>query len=154
MNTMVESASVTTPVSAPHHILQSVLAALNRGNIAEAVDQFEDQFTFKDQALGLEFADKARLSDFFHKSREFFPDAVLEVTTTMACKDRVIAEWKITATEMVPYGALQLRAPISFPGASIVRIRDGRITDWYDYYDQSQSRRIKLAAFFTDWIAL
>src|SRR5215468_9026911 len=48
-------------VSAPKRILQSVLAALNEGKIAKAVDQFDDRFSFSDHALDLEFTDKGRL---------------------------------------------------------------------------------------------
>ena len=38
-------------VSAGKPILQSVLAALNEGRVAEAVAQFDDHFTFTDHAL-------------------------------------------------------------------------------------------------------
>jgi len=42
-------------VSARRPILQSVLDALNEKRISEAVDQFDDHFTFTDHALDLEF---------------------------------------------------------------------------------------------------
>ena len=151
MNTSIKTNTALTEISTPLDILQSILTALSNGRISEAVDDFDDHFTFNDQALGLEFADKGRLSEFFRKSRELFPDTVLEVISTFECGDHVIAEWKITATKTVPYGSLQLRLPISFPGVSIVRIKNGRITHWSDYYDQNTSRRISLAAFFTEW---
>ena len=54
-------------------MLQSMLAALSEGKIPEVVDHFDDVFTFNDYALALEFTDKGRLSEFFHKSRELFP---------------------------------------------------------------------------------
>src|SRR5262249_40023522 len=57
-------------VSARKPILQSVLGALNEGRIAEAAAQFDDQFTFTDHALDLEFTDKSRLIEFFQKTRE------------------------------------------------------------------------------------
>src|SRR5262244_2932755 len=81
-------------VSAPKHILQSVLAALNEGKIAKAVDQFDDRFGFSDHALDLEFTDKGRLVEFFQKTRELFPDTVVEVDSTFQCGDYVVAEWK------------------------------------------------------------
>jgi hypothetical protein len=59
-----------------------VLTALNEGKISEAVDRFNDHFTFTDHALGLEFIDKERLTDFFQKSRELFPDPVVEAEAT------------------------------------------------------------------------
>jgi hypothetical protein len=54
------SAEATTP----DRILQTVLAAWRQGSFVEVVDQFSDQFTFADHALGLEFKDKGRLTEF------------------------------------------------------------------------------------------
>jgi steroid delta-isomerase-like uncharacterized protein len=140
-------------VSARKPILQSVLDALNEGRIAEAVAQFDDHFTFTDHALALEFTDKGRLVEFFQKSRELFPDALVEVDSTFQCGDYTIAEWKLTATQTVPYyGSMSLRVPISLQGTSIVRCQNGRITDWSEYYDESRSQRFSLAALFTEWI--
>src|SRR5215472_719871 len=140
-------------VSAPKRILQSVLAALNEGKISKAVDQFDDHFTFTDHALDLEFTDKGRLVEFFQKSRELFPDTVVEVDSTLQCGDYVIGGWKLTATtQTVPYGSTRFAIPISLRGTSIVRVENRRITHWSDYYDRNRSWRFSLAAFFTEWI--
>lgn len=140
-------------VSAPKRILQSLLDALNEGRIAEAVAQFDDQFTFTDHALDIEFTDKGRLIEFFQKSRELFPDTVVEVDSTFQCGDYVIAEWNLTATQTAPYyQSGGFRVPISLRGTSIARVENGRITHWSDYYDQNRSWRFSLAAFFTEWI--
>lgn len=140
-------------VSAPKRILQSVLAALNEVKISKAVDQFDDHFTFTDHALDLEFTDKGRLVEFFQKSRELFPDTVVEVDSTFQCGDYVIAEWKLAATtQTVPYGSTRFAIPIYLRGTSIVRVENRRITHWSDYYDRNRSWRFSLAAFFTEWI--
>jgi len=139
-------------VSARTPILQSVLDALNEGRISEA-DQFDDQFTFTDRALDLEFTDKGRLTEFFQKSRELFPDTLVEVDSTFQCGDYVSAEWKLRAMQTMPYyGSTSLRIPISLRGTSIVHTRNGRITRWSDYYDQNRSWRFSLAAIFKVWI--
>lgn len=151
MNTSIKSDTAVTAVSNPEYILQSVLTALSNGKISEAVDQFRDDFTFNDHALELEFTDKGRLSEFFQKSRELFPDTAVEVLSTFESGDHVIAEWKLTATQTVSYW-IQLQVPISLPGVSIAEIEDGRITHWSDYYDEKTSRRVTLASLFTDWI--
>src|SRR5262252_2425504 len=138
-------------VSAPKRILQSALATLNEGRIAEAVDQFDDDFTFTDHALDLEFTEKARLIEFFQKSRELFPDTVVKVDSTLQCGDHAVAEWKLTATQTVPgSGPTHFRFPISLRGTSIVRTENGKITYWSDYYDKNRSWRFGLAAFFTE----
>src|SRR5215472_11953754 len=124
MNASIRSETAVTAVGNPKYILQSVFTALSHGKISEAVDQFDDDFTFNDHALDLEFTDKGRLREFFQKSRELFPDTVVEVISTFEYGDHVIAEWKLTATDPVSYWT-QLRAPISLPGISIVRTRNG-----------------------------
>ena len=63
----------------PECVLQSMLLALNEGRIFSVVGEFDDQFMFTDHALDLEFTDRANLADFFQKSRELFPDAVVDV---------------------------------------------------------------------------
>jgi len=152
MNTAIETYTSSTQASAAQHILKSALTALSEGRISEVVDALDDRFTFDDQALRLQFTDKERLSEFFRKGRELFPDTALEVISIFECGNHVVAEWKITAREIMPLGSLQLRLPISFQGTSIVRIENQRIASWSDYYDQNTSRRFRLGAFFEEWI--
>jgi len=145
-------ADESTIVNTPLHILQSALDGLREGRISKALEQFADNFTFNDHALTLEFTDKARLTEFFEKSRELFPDSALQVVSLFADGDHAIAQWKLSATQTVPCGSLSYRFPISLFGSTIVRVENGRIVRWSDYYDQSSSRRMSLAAFFTDWV--
>jgi SnoaL-like protein len=142
----------STWVNRPRSILQSALVALSEGRISEAVAQFDERFKFNDHALALEFTDKLRLTRFFEKSRDLFPDATLEVVSLFANGNHAVAEWKLTATQTVPYSSIGYRIAIDLAGSTIVRVEKGRITEWSDYYDQSRSRRLSLAAFFTDWI--
>src|SRR5215472_9832406 len=114
MRTNMKPITALNAVSARKPILQSVLAALNEGKISQAVDQFDDHFTFTDHALDLEFTDKGRLIEFFQKTRELFPDTVVEVDSTFQCGDHVLAEWKLTATQTVSGpGSTHFRFPIS-----------------------------------------
>jgi ketosteroid isomerase-like protein len=142
----------STPVNAPQWILRSVLAALSEGRISEAVAQFDERFKFNDHALALEFTDKTRLKEFLEKSRELFPDTTLEVVSILESGDYAFAEWRLAATQTVPYGSISCRFPVSSRGATKIRVEKGRIAEWSDYYDQSSSRRVNLAAFFTEWI--
>jgi hypothetical protein len=88
------SADATTP----NGILHAFLAAWWHGNVAEAADQFSDRFTFTDHALGLEFKDKERLTEFLAKAREFVPDTQRTDNTIFSSEDGVISEWTLTAT--------------------------------------------------------
>jgi len=155
MNTnVIDSDTSLTEAKGHSDILRSILAALGKGKITEFVEGFGDHFTYTDHALNLQFTDKGRLSEFLKKSREQFPDAKVEVVSTFESGNSANAEWRVTATEKVAYGSMQVRLPISFSGVSIAQIRNKRIVRWSDYYDQAQSRRIGVAAYFTDWIEL
>jgi steroid delta-isomerase-like uncharacterized protein len=140
-------------MNVPRSVLQFALAALSEDRISEVVAQFDDRFKFNDHALTLEFTEKVRLTEFLEKSRELFPDTTLEVVSVMESGNRAIAEWELTATQTVPFfGNTSYRLPISVHGATIIRVEHGRIVEWSDYYDQSSSRRMSLAGFFTEWI--
>ena len=143
------SAEATTP----DRILQTVLAAWKQGNIFEVADQFNDQFTFTDHALGLQFKDKERLTEFLAKIRERFPDSERKANTIFSRGDRVISEWTLTATQTEPFLGGHLRkVPICVRGISVVQIKNGKINQWSDYYDQLKSRRYGITAWFTEWI--
>jgi ketosteroid isomerase-like protein len=142
----------SSQVNGPRRILQSALAALSEGRASEVVEQFDEHFIFNDHALTLEFTDKLRLTEFFEKARELFPDTTLEIVSLFESGDHAIAEWKLAATQTVSYGSIGYQFRVSLPGASIVRVENGKIVRWSDYYDQNSSRRINLAAFFTEWI--
>ena len=138
----------------PERVLQSMLLALNEGRISDAVADFDDQFIFADHALDLEFTDRANLADFFQKSRELFPDAVVDVLSIRESGDQAVAEWKLTATQSVRYGNMLFRFRISLSGVTIACTQNGKIVRWSDYYDQMTSRRSGLAAHFKEWIEL
>ena len=55
-STVLDNASVEA--TTPDRILQTALAAWRQGNFVAAANQFNDQFTFTDHALGLEFLDR------------------------------------------------------------------------------------------------
>jgi hypothetical protein len=100
--TVLDNASVEA--STPGQILQTASAAWRQGNFVAAAYQFNDQFTFTDYALGLQFKDKGRLTEFLAKIREGFPDSERRDNTTLfSGGDRVISEWTLTATPTEPF---------------------------------------------------
>jgi steroid delta-isomerase-like uncharacterized protein len=120
-------------------ILQIALAAWTQGNFVKVVDQFNDQFTFTDHAFGLEFKDKGLLTEFLVKIPERFPDSERNANTLFSSADRVISEWTLTATQTEPSLRGRLRkVPISVRGISVVQIKNGKICQWSDYYDQHE----------------
>jgi len=140
-----------TIIEAPREVLRSALTALSEGRVWEVMERFDDRFTFNDHALTLEFTDKLRLTEFFEKSRELFPDAILELVSLFESGDHAFAEWKLAATQTMPYGSQSYLFPISLRGSTIIGVENGKIVQWSDYYDENTSRRIGLAGLFTEW---
>ena len=114
----------------PREVLKSMLVSLSEGNIAEFLQEFDDHFTFTDHALSLEFTHKERLFEFLQRSRELFPDTMIEVGSTFEHRDHAIAEWRLVATENVSYGSMKFRLPISLSGVSVVQIGNEGIIRW------------------------
>jgi steroid delta-isomerase-like uncharacterized protein len=133
-------------------VVLPVLTRLDNGHIDDAIARFAEEFTFKDRGIGLEFKDKGRLTEFFQKTREYFPDSSLQVDSILMSLDHVVSEWTLHTSVTEPfYGALSRKVQILLHGVSVVRTKNGEITEWSDYYDGLTSRRTALAAYFTDW---
>ena len=133
-------------------VVLPIATRLDNGNIDDAIARFAEEFTFKDRGIGLEFKDKGRLTEFFQKTREYFPDSSLQVDSILMSLDHVVSEWTLHTSVTEPfYGALSRKVQILLHGVSVVRTKNGKITEWSDYYDGLTSRRTALAAYFTDW---
>jgi hypothetical protein len=140
-------------IAAQGEVVLTVLRHLKNGKINDATASFAEKFEFKDQGIGLEFKDLERLAEFFRKTWELYPDSSLQTDTIFVSGDHVITEWTLKTTLTEPfYGGLSRKVPVSLHGASIVRIENGKITDWSDYYDGLVSRRTALASYFTEWV--
>ena len=134
-------------------IVLALISHLNEGKIEGAVALFADQFSFKDHGIRLEFNTKDRLAEYFRKARELYPDMLLLIDTVSVSGDRAFTEWTLQATLLEPFfGNSKRRVPIFLHGASVVRIENGGITSWSDYYDGLISRRTALASHFTEWV--
>src|SRR5215831_5421405 len=139
--------------AATDKIVLAVISHLNEGNIEDAVAIFADQFSFQDHGIRLEFNTKERLTEFFQKVRELYPDMLLQINTILVIGDRALTEWTLQATLIEPaFGSCKWKVPLSLPGASVVLVENGRIKSWSDYYDGLISRRTALASHFTEWV--
>jgi predicted SnoaL-like aldol condensation-catalyzing enzyme len=133
----------------------AVLTHLQKGEINEATSYFAERFHFNDHGIELEFTDSSRLADFFEKARELYPHSSLRTDRVLVSGDYVIIQWMSHTVLTEPFiGGLSRKVPISLHGASIVRIDDGRVSEWSDYYDGLKSRRTALADYFTEWVEL
>ena len=155
---MQEGTAVREPLivtAASEGIVLTVLSHLKNGKIEEALAGFAQEFRYKDHGIGLEFKDKERLAEFFYKIRELYPDSLLLTDAIFHSDNRVITEWTLQFTLTEPFcGALKRTVKLSVQGASILRVENGKISDWADYYDGLISRRTALASHFTEWVEL
>jgi steroid delta-isomerase-like uncharacterized protein len=139
--------------AASEGVVLTALTDLRNGKTDDAIALFAEEFRFKDHGIALEFEGKERLAEFFHKTRELYPDSFLLTDTIFVSGDAVITEWTLKATSTQPFfGGLTRKVPVTVHGASIVRTDNGKITDWADYYDGLTSRRTALASYFTEWV--
>jgi steroid delta-isomerase-like uncharacterized protein len=129
-------------------IVQTMLAALTRGDFVGVVEHFKDRFIFIDNAIELEFTDKAQLIDFLTLNRKLFPDSKRADKIICSSGDLVVTEWALTGTKREQYLGHMLQLPFHARGVSIVQVDDGKVTRWSEYYDQTLSRRLSLAASF------
>ena len=144
---------VSIQTLSPQRVVSAALKQLNREQIEDAVACFSTDFRYKDHGIGLEFRDKERLTEFFRKTRELYPDYFLQADQTFVSGEHVITQWTLQATITEPfYAGLIRRIPISVSGVSVARTDNGKIADWADYYDGLTSRRTALAAHFTEWV--
>ena len=138
-----------------HEVVVAMLMHLQKGEINEATAYFAERFQFIDHGIDLEFTDLRRLADFFNKDRELYPDYSLRTDRVLVSGDYVTIQWiRHTVLTEPFFGGLSRKVAISEHGASIVRIEDGRIKEWSDYYDGLKSRRTALADYFTEWVEL
>jgi hypothetical protein len=136
-------------------VVMTVMARSRNGQIEDATAFFGEEFCFRDHGIALEFKDKERLAEFFHKTRELYPDVLLLTDTVFVSGDHVITQWALqgTLTESF-YSRVTRNVPVSLQGTSIVRIRNCKIMEWEDYYDGLTARRAALASYFTEWVEL
>jgi predicted SnoaL-like aldol condensation-catalyzing enzyme len=136
-------------------VVLAVLTHLQKGEINEATAYFAESCHFNDHGIELEFTNSRRLADFFKKTRDLYPDSSLRTDRVLVSGDYVTIQWmRLTVLTEPFFGGLTRKVPISLQGASIVRIEDGRVTEWSDYYDALKSRRTALADHFTECIEL
>ena len=144
---------VSVQTLSPERVVSGVLRQLNQGQIEDAAACFATDFRYKDHGIGLEFVDKERLTEFFRKARELYPDYFVQADQTFVSGEHVTTQWTLKVTLGEPfYAGLARRIPIAIAGVSVVRIDSGEIADWADYYDGLTSRRTALVRHFTEWI--
>jgi ketosteroid isomerase-like protein len=135
-------------------IVQMAVLALTEADFIGVVERFNEQFTFIDHAIELEFKDKRRLIDFLALNRELFPDSKRADNIICSSGNKVVSEWALTGTKREHYFGHMIQVPFRAVGVSIVQVDNGKISRWSEYYDQTLSRRDGVAAYLKEWTEL
>ena len=147
--------NILNQIARPEVVVSGVLDDLRNGRFVDAGARFAEAFRYADHGIGVEFKDRARLTEYFSKARELYPDSSPTENRVSTSGDRVTVEWSLQATINEPfYGGMSLEVPVLVRGVSIVQIQEGEVIDWADYYDGLKSRRTALAAHFQEWFEL
>jgi steroid delta-isomerase-like uncharacterized protein len=140
---------VSVQTLSPVKLVSEVLTHLNQEQIEDATACFAADCRYQDHGIGLDFSATERLTDFFRKTRELYPDYFLRTDQVLVSGEYVITQWTLQVTIKEPfYGEYSWKLPLSLPGVSVVRVENDKIADWADYYDGLTSRRTALAAHF------
>ncbi|HEY3975285.1 MAG TPA: nuclear transport factor 2 family protein [Candidatus Sulfotelmatobacter sp.] len=144
---------VSVQTLSPEKVVSEALRHLNQEQIEDASACFTANCRYQDHGIGLKFTEKEGVTEFFRKARELYPDYFVRTDQTLVSGEHVITQWTLQVTVNEPfYAGLTRRVPVSIAGASIVRIENGKIAEWDEYYDGLTARRTALAAHFTEWI--
>jgi len=134
--------------------VQAALIALAQGDFVGVVEYFDEQFTFIDHAIELEFKEKPQLIDFLTVNRKLFPDSKRADTIICSSGNKVVSEWVLTGTKREHYFGRMIHVPFRAVGVSIVQVDSDKVSRWSEYYDQTLSRRYGVAAYLKEWTEL
>jgi hypothetical protein len=112
---------VSIQALSPQGVVSAVLRQLNQELIEDAVACFTKDFRYKDHGIGLEFTDKERLTEFFRKTRELYPDYFLQADQTFVSGEHVITQWTLQVTITEPFYAGLTRKDPYFDSWSLDR---------------------------------
>lgn len=125
MRRKTEVGEIQIAMAAAEGVALTVLKHLRNGEIHGAIACFAEEFTFKDQGIGLEFKDKKHLSECFWKTRELSPDYSWETDAIFVSGNCVTIEWTLQTPLTEPfYGD----SPERFQSRSMVSLSFGRRT--------------------------
>src|SRR5581483_3153809 len=91
-----------------------------------------------DLPLGVLTHDKTELEQFYHMTRNAFPDFKIELRSHFVAGNWAGAEWVMTGTHQGDLPGLPAtNKPVSLRGASVFELQDTRLRRCSDYFDMA-----------------
>lgn len=129
-----------------------LMLALQEGGIDDVINNFHDEFLFRDNALDLGFVDKPQLAQFFQLRWQLFPEVRYSLGRSRTSKGSVFLEWNLSGAVLQPaYGSQLFRHRVHTNGVSIIDFADGRVKQWIEYYDSLTAMRGALETRFKEY---
>lgn len=105
---------------------------------SQAVDDlFLETGVYEDVAMGQVWNGRDEIKDFLKETFVAVPDFNVELTHCFSTTDMAACEWIMSGTQTGDFPAVPATGKsFSVRGASVVRLTDGMIKRWTDYYDK------------------
>lgn len=110
------------------------IAAWNSHDVERIVPVFTEDVLYEDVAFGLVNHGSAELRKFAAGFLDAVPDLKLELVHSAIGRENGTIEWVLSGTDK---GVFKTGKPFSVRGASVLDVRDGRISRNLDYYDSA-----------------
>ena len=125
-------------------VFHEYICAWNSHNTEKIAEFFAEDGIHEDVAVGSIFHGKTELKGGLAPLFAACPDFKLEMKTLFVAGDWVAQEWVMSGTQTGEFSGLGIAATgkrFSVRGASITKLRDGKIARNTDYWDMESMRR-------------
>ena len=117
-------------------IVRALFAAWSEHDLARLDALFAADGIYEDVPPQRTYRGSEEIKGFLTAIWAWAPNIEFKVTSVAVAGDRAVAEWVMTGTQTGPIGAIPASGEdFSVRGASVLEIRDGKITRNSDYYD-------------------
>lgn len=119
-------------------LVRDLFAAWSQHDLARIDALFAADGVYEDVPPRREYVGPEEIKGFLSAIWTWAPDIEFSVTSVAVAGGTAVAEWVMTGTQTGPIGAIPASGnEFSVRGASVLEIRDGKITRNSDYYDLS-----------------
>jgi steroid delta-isomerase-like uncharacterized protein len=123
------------------HIVEYMLEIFNEGNLALVDEIFDPGFVRHDRALPEDIVGLDAFKTYVTSLRTAYPDFTATVDEQIVKGDKIVTRWTVTATNTGPLQTPMGELPptgkkMSVPGAEIITVVNGKITDDWVFYNQ------------------
>jgi steroid delta-isomerase-like uncharacterized protein len=123
------------------HIVQQYLAVFNEGNLALIDEICDPEYVRHDRGLPEDVVGLEAFKNYITSLRTTYPDFKVTIDDLIVKGDKIVTRWTLTGTNTGPLQTPMGELPptgkkMSVPGAEIVIVANGKITETWIFYNQ------------------